>query len=358
MNLSIGIVGFPNVGKSTLFNALLQREAALVANYPFTTIEPNVGVVEVPDERLRKLATRLNIEKMVPAVVKFYDIAGLVKNAHQGEGLGNQFLSHIREVDLILLVLRAFENPQVIKEEPINPQEEAKTLLTELALKDLEVLERALSSRKKIHESKSVPSEVEVLSKAVAILNTDGLLAQKDWSHVEIETLKQFTPLTLKPILFLLNVSEADLALPVEQIVHKFNFSYVPIKIISARLEFELSLLSPDEQKEYLESLGLKHSPLEDLIKEVYDRLGLITFFTTTGGKEVRAWSLRKGTPVLLAAAEVHTDFKEHFIKAEVIPYSIFSETGSWQKAREWGQTQIVGKDYLINDGDVIEFKI
>lgn len=318
MNLSVGIVGLPNVGKSTLFNALLKKQQALAANYPFATIEPNVGVVPVPDERLVRLAeitknehSMSNLPPIKPATVEFVDIAGLVKGASEGAGLGNKFLAHIREVRIIAHVVRVFEDSNVVKEASVDPKSDYEIVRTELGLADL--------------DSKGEP------------------LAQK-------------------PEIIVLNVSEADYnPESISRLIDEYsNLLQTPEEktiVISAKIEEELAALSEEEQRQYLISLGLAESGLERLIKKAYAELGLISFLTA-GEKEVRAWTLRAGTPALRASSEIHTDFEKNFIKAEVVSYLDFIDSGGWRGSRAAGKARLEGRDYIVNDGDVIEFKI
>ncbi len=315
MNLSVGIVGLPNVGKSTLFNALLKRQQALVANYPFATIEPNVGVVPVPDERLNKLAeivlqtTKIN-PPIKPATVNFVDIAGLVKGASEGAGLGNKFLSHIREVSVIAHVVRVFEDSDIVKEGSVSPADDYKVVRTELELADLE--KGGEISKKK---------EIIVLNVAENEYNPDSIknITQKYSDLLSIEPQR--------------------------------------ITVISAKIEAELAGLSEEEQKEYLKDLGLISSGLERLIQKAYEELGLISFLTA-GEKEVRAWTISKGQNALEAAGEIHTDFMKKFIKAEVVNYEDFIANNGWKGSREAGKARLEGKDYIVQDGDVVDFKI
>ena len=320
MSLSVGIVGLPNSGKSTLFNALLSRQIAQVAEYPFTTIEPNTGVVEVPDERLKALLRIITDEKrlpvgkagidteikVVPAAINFIDIAGLVKGAHQGEGLGNKFLSHIREVDAIVQVLRAFENPNVAHVSgKIDPVEDAQIVNLELELAEIK-----------------------------------------------------------KPVIYVLNLDEKQLTSEsVNQLTRELS-SHLVIQSSSylisvcAKLEADLADLSTEEKKEYLNEAGVEESGLDKLIKAAYKLLDLITFFTIKGGKQIQAWPLRRGETALRAAETVHTDFAKGFIKAEVISFDNLVGAGGWRKAQELGKTRFEGKDYVMQDGDVVEFKV
>ena len=322
MSLSVGIIGLPNVGKSTLFNALLKKQQALAANYPFATIEPNVGVVPVPDERLAKLAEVVHTEKIVPATVKFVDIAGLVKGASTGEGLGNKFLAHIREVDAIAMVLRDFSDENVIRAGSENPKSDAEVLETELILADLQTVEKSKEPlAKRIAES---------LQKAVPV---------RDMSFTDEEMLvvKQMNLLTIKPVILVLNVDEDKLGK---------RDGYI---VLSAKLESELG----DEIKD----LGILESGLEQLIKKSYEILELQSFLTA-GEIEARAWTIKKGTKAPQAAGVIHADFEKHFIKADVIYWEDFITLGGWAKAREVGKVRMEGKEYVMTEGDVVEFKV
>ncbi len=331
MSLSVGIVGLPNVGKSTLFNALLKKQQAYVANFPFATIEPNVGVVPVPDVRLARLAEIVKeSEKMdqlppeVPATVTFVDIAGLIAGAHKGEGLGNKFLAHIREVDTIAHVIRAFSDPDIIREGSVNPKDDFEIVKTELDLADYEMQDRASAKASSGKPEQGLP----LFSK--------------------------------KPILVVLNVDEEDLK-NTSTLEHKYTSEFGiekdQVVVISAKVEAELAELAMDEQKEYLQALGIGQSGLERLAQKAFKTLGLITFLTA-GVKEVRAWTLSAGTPAVKASGVIHTDFISKFIKAEVVKFSDFIEVGGWKKARELGKSRLEGRDYIVQDGDVIEFKI
>lgn len=367
MKLSIGIVGLPNVGKSTLFNALLKKQVADVANYPFCTIEPNVGVVEVPDERLLVLAKIVNTQKIVPAVVEFYDIAGLVKGASEGQGLGNKFLSHIREVAAIAHVVRLFDDKNVAHvSDKINPSDDIKTIETELILADLQSLEKIKNSKVKTDSEKL---KVEIAKLLSDKLNQGIPVRNIQLSDEEKQVIKEFNLLTAKPVIYVFNVSENQLEKKpeieekIKEILEKCHPELVSgsqknnYLYLSAKLESEIVILSDEEQKQYLKQYGLEESGLNRLIKQAYKTLGLISFLTA-GEKEVRAWTIKKGTLAPQASSVIHSDFEKHFIKADVIPYEKFVEVGGWINAREKGFVQIVGKDYEIKDGDVVEFKV
>lgn len=351
MNLSVGIVGLPNAGKSTLFNALLKKQVAFAANYPFATIEPNVGIVPVPDKRLEVIAKIVHSGTIIPATVKFVDIAGLVSGASKGEGLGNKFLAHIREVDLICHVLRSFSDPSVVHVAgEVDWKRDKEIVETELILADLQTLDKQTEPR--MNGTKEDWKCWELIK-----LLRDGL--SKGKSAVEIiadeEDRKVVSPLqllTMKPVLFVFNVGENELkdqlqgpALNTDKIV------------ISANIESELASLSEEEQIAYLKELGLEKSGLERLIQKAYQKLNLISYLTG-GEKEARAWTIAKGTRAPQAAAVIHTDFEKHFIKADIIPYPVFVECNGWTVAREKGKVNTVGREYIVNDGDVIEFKI
>ena len=353
MNLSIGIVGLPNVGKSTLFNALLKKQSAFVANYPFATIEPNIGIVPVPDSRLFKLAEiekdehkMDNLPPIVPATVKFVDIAGLVKGAAEGEGLGNKFLSHIREVDAIFQVVRYFKTSDVhhVSGSP-NPDSDLQTINTELILADIQTLEKQTGPKK--NATKEDLIKWEGIKKLREGLNNDMFARDVNLSDEERIQTKELQLLTSKPMFIVANVDEEDLN-------KEFSENTVAI---SAKIESELAQLTEEEQKDYLLELGLKESGLERIIKKGYELLNLISFLTA-GEKEVRAWTIEKGTDAVSAAGTIHTDFIKKFIKAEVVSFEDFVESNGWKKARELGKTRFEGKTYSVEDGDVIEFKI
>ncbi|MFH1833309.1 MAG: redox-regulated ATPase YchF [Candidatus Levyibacteriota bacterium] len=356
MALAIGIVGLPNVGKSTLFNALLKKQAAFVANFPFATIEPNVGIVPVPDKRLEVLADivagnpstslRTSRPPVVPATVRFVDIAGLVKGAAKGQGLGNKFLSHIREVDAICEVVRHFKDKDVIHVggEP-NPESDKSIVNTELMLADLQTLEKQQGPKK--IASKDEIIRFSAIGKLKKTLDEGKLARECKLNDEEKILVKDLALLTFKPIIYVANVDESDL---------KNNFGEDTIAI-SAKIEQELSELSESEQKEYLLELGLKEQGLERLVKKAYETLNLISFLTA-GEKEVRAWTIQKGMKAVEAAGVIHTDFIANFIKAEAVFFDDFVQSGGWKRARELGKARMEGRDYIVKDGDVVEFKI
>lgn len=367
MNLSVGIVGLPNVGKSTLFNALLKKQAAFVANYPFATIEPNVGIVPVPDPRLQKLAEITKEEEKMqelppikPATVNFVDIAGLVKGASEGAGLGNKFLSHIREVSIIAHVVRAFEDADIIREGSIDPKSDYETINTELMLADLQTVKQAQGRAKKFQKQ----SEKDAIDKLYKGLDSGKPAREIELTDEEKEFTDTFFLLSQKPELIVLNVSENDYS---EEKFGEIYSRYTSISsvdkmvVISAKIEAELAELSEEEQKAYLADLGLQTSGLERLIKKAYETLGLISFLTA-GEKEVRAWTIRQGSTSLMASGTIHTDFMKNFIKAEVVSFGDFvppaGGLGGWKKAREQGRARFEGRDYIMQDGDVVEFKI
>lgn len=361
MNISVGIVGLPNVGKSTLFNALLKKQQALAANYPFATIEPNVGIVPVPDERLNKLAEiTMEEEKMSslpplkPATVEFVDIAGLVKGASEGEGLGNKFLSHIREVRVIAHVVRAFEDSNVIREGSTDTASDYDTIKTELILADLQSIEKALENRK------MEPFRKDVLTKLSMGFNEGRRAIDILVTPEEQEAVRDLFLLTNKPEIIVLNVSEDMLASSesvISEYSQKLGIDASKLTVICAQVEAELATLDETEQKEYLESLGVEKSGLENLIQKAYQELGLISFLTA-GEKEVRAWTMRRGDNAMQASGEIHTDFMKKFIKAEIVGYADFVENRGWKGSREKGRARLEGKEYVMRDGDIVEFKI
>lgn len=344
MNFSIGIVGFPNVGKSTLFKALTKKTVE-IADYPFTTIHPNKGIIEVPDERLEKIAQIIKPEKTTPTTIEFIDIAGLVKGAHRGEGLGNQFLAEIRNCNAVLMVARGFKSEKVENVlGEINPQKEIDFLKTELLMKDLETLEKILPKiETDIKKDKKFLKKFELLTKIKNSVSKGNLISEIDLKEEEKKEIEQYQFLTQKPIIFALNIENEQ------------NFSNLPFNYLAINFkeESEISELSEAEIKELKIS-----SHLDKLIIKCYNVLELITFFTVAGGKEVRAWTIKKGKTAPEAGKIVHSDFQEKFIRAEVIPWNKLIDAGGWSKAKEKGLIKNVGKDYLVEDGDIIEFKI
>lgn len=361
--LKVGIVGLPNVGKSTLFNALLKKRVALSANYPFATIEPNTGIVAVPDERLLKLAEVVKQEEkmdslppLVPAVVEFVDIAGLVKGASTGAGLGNQFLSHIREVDAIVHVLRDFEDANIVREGSSNPKSDREIIETELALSDLQVLEKLILGADKEARTTKDPldaQKLEILKNIQTELSDGKMLGKYNVGDERLKGWFQTLPLlSIKPILYVFNVDEGSLSHKLEH--ETLNENEL---IISAKIEEELAELSEEEKLEYLKELGVSETGLERLIKKAYNLLGLISFLTA-GKKEVRAWTVKKGSKAPQASAAIHTDFEKKFIRAQVIDYQKYIESGGLINAKSKGWLRTEGKDYEVKDGDVIEFLI
>lgn len=360
MGLQIGIVGLPNVGKSTLFNALTKSKGAKTANYPFCTIEPNVGVVEVPDERLTKLASVVHPEKVIPAIIEFVDIAGLVKGAAKGEGLGNKFLSHIRSCDAILEVVRVFENKDIQHvSETVDPKSDIEVIHAELILADLETVQKRLSELEKKARSNDKESMIKRdLTKKLEQELSQGKMAREIPFHEEEQVLLfDLHLLTQKPILFAVNLAENEItALPLENLRKKLSlFEDAEIIPVSAKVEEELQDLDPDSAKIFLEDLGLKESTLNALIRKSYDVLGLQTYFTA-GKKEVKAWTIKKGWKAPKAAGVIHSDFEKGFIRAEVCSWQDFLELGGEAKCRESGKLRLEGKDYVMREGDVVHF--
>ena len=361
--MKLGIVGLPNVGKSTLFNAITNA-GAQSANYPFCTIEPNVGVVAVPDKRLDKLAEMYEPEKFTPATIEFVDIAGLVKGAAQGEGLGNKFLSNIREVDAIVHVVRCFEDSDIVHVDgSVDPARDIETINVELILSDLELLERRIEKTKKMLKAdKKYQDELTFFERVKAALE-QGLSARSvECTEDEVKLLETVALLTNKPIIYAANLSENDFKAGVEgnkflkvveDIASKENAKVLPI---SAQIEAEISELDLDEKKLFLADLGLSESGLDRLIAACYDLLGLISFLTA-GKPEVRAWTITKGTKAPGAAGKIHTDFERGFIRAEVVAFDDLISCGSLSVAKEKGLVRSEGKDYVMKDGDVVLFR-
>ncbi|MFN4012394.1 MAG: redox-regulated ATPase YchF [Aquificaceae bacterium] len=363
--LSVGIVGLPNVGKSTLFNALIQAAKAAAANYPFCTIEPNVGTVEVPDKRLYEIARLERSRKVVPTFIEFVDIAGLVRNASKGEGLGNQFLAHIREVDAIAMVLRCFENPEVVHVEgSVDPIRDAQIIDLELIAKDIETVEKRMEKVGKMARigDKRAREELSMLENIRSILERMEPI-RKHSSKLDPELLdyakRNLFLLTAKSLMYVANVSEWDL--PEGNEFSKRVFEYAkeegaPAVLICAKLEEELISLEPEEREELLKSYSLEEPGLSKLIREAYKLLDLITFFTA-GEKETRAWTVKRGTKAPQAAGKIHSDFERGFIAAEVINYEDYIKVGSLSKAKELGLVRLEGRDYEIKDGDIVYFR-
>ena len=361
--MKLGIVGLPNVGKSTLFNSLT-KAGAESANYPFCTIDPNVGIVPVPDERLDVLAKMHNSAKIVPAVIEFVDIAGLVKGASKGEGLGNQFLSNIREVDAIVHVVRCFENTNIVHVDgSIDPLRDIETINLELVFSDIEILDRRIARASKgANNDKALAKEVAFAKQLKEFLEQGNLAINYEVDDEDLELiLKGYNLLTAKPVIYAANVSEDDLAddgannayvAKVREFAKSTNSEAF---VICAQIEQEIAELDDDEKKMFLEDLGLTESGLEKLIKASYSLLGLISYLTS-GVTETRAWTINKGTKAPQAAGKIHTDFERGFIRAEVVSYDHLVEFGSKAKAKEKGLVRSEGKEYVVQDGDVVEF--
>ncbi len=363
--LRLGIVGLPNVGKSTLFNALTSSQAAAAENYPFCTVEPNVGVALVPDPRLERLNEIVKPKKKVGAVVEFVDIAGLVKGASQGEGLGNQFLSHIREVDAVVHVIRCFDDPDVVHVMgPVDPVRDHDVITSELALADLAVVERRLEKTRKSARAgdKEAQAELIVLERVMTELNAGRGAREAGEGEEAVKFLRQLGLLTAKPILYAANVNEADLTvgggewigrLKTAVQTHHEEAEIVPF---SAKFEAELGQLGGEERKEYLASAGVSEPGLDRLIHAGYRLLGLQTFFTV-GETEVRAWTMHRGDTAFDAAGEIHSDFQRGFIRAETVGFEEFVKAGSYKTAREQGLVRSEGRDYVVKDGDILLFR-
>lgn len=358
MSLQIGIVGLPNVGKSTLFNALLKQQVALAANYPFATIDPNVGIAEVPDHRLPVLAEVVKTKVIKPATIEFVDIAGLVKGASQGEGLGNQFLSHIRETAAIAHVLRSFSDADIIREGAVSPLEDLSVIRTELQLADLSTLEKQREPK-----GSTTPQEKEtwtIVQSFKQQIETGKMLSPDQFSNAETRVAKELNLLSAKPEIFVFNVDEEQLAdseLLRKQFAQELKVQLQQVVIISARIESELAVLDEADQKQYLQDLGLEHSGLERLAAVAYQTLKLQSFLTA-GEVEVRAWTIKQGTAAPDAAAVIHTDFKKKFIKANIASYDDFVEYRGWKGVREVGKMRQEGREYVMREGDVVEFAI
>jgi len=358
MSLSVGIVGLPNVGKSTTFNALLKRKQAAASNFPFCTIDPNVGVVSVPDERLEQLARVSKSKKIVPTAIEFLDIAGLVAGAHKGEGLGNKFLSHIREVDAIIEVVRAFQNSDIIHVAgKVSPADDIATINLELIMADLQAAENRLNKLVKDAKSgdKKIILEKQILEKIKAELEQERSVRDMQFTDEEKQAIKPYNFLTAKPLLYLINVDEKNQGIqsPIGDWIPK----QTPHIIINAQIESEIAELPESEQAEYKKELGITETGLDKLITASYKLLNLITFLTS-GEPETRAWTVRQGALAPEAAGVIHTDFIKGFIRAEVIPWQDFIACGGWSKAKEKGLVRTEGKTYEVKDGDTCYFLI
>lgn len=361
--LRAGIVGLPNVGKSTLFNALTSSKNAQSANYPFCTIEPNVGVVIVPDERLNKLKVLVKTQTVIPTAIEFVDIAGLVKGASKGEGLGNQFLHNIREVDAIIQVVRCFDDENTIHVSgKVNPIDDIETINTELALADMASVEKRIARIQKQVKGgdKEAILEYKVLEKLMKLLEDAKFINLKDhFEDDELIVAKNSHLMSTKPVIYAANVAESDLATGnsyVEQVKEYAKTHSADVVVISAKIEEELAELSKEEAVEYLKELGVEDSGINRMVKSVYHLLDLRTYITA-GEKEVRAWTIPAGAKAPQAAGVIHTDFEKGFIRAEVTAYNDFIACGSYAVAREKGLTRLEGKDYIVQDGDIMHFR-
>ncbi|NCC95626.1 MAG: redox-regulated ATPase YchF [Synergistales bacterium] len=360
--MKLGIVGLPNVGKSTLFNAITSAGAE-ASNYPFCTIEPNIGVVAVPDERLEILSRMFKSEKITPAVVEFFDIAGLVKGASKGEGLGNTFLSHIREVNAIAHVVRCFDDEDIVHVDgDVNPIRDIETIELELVLADLETVERhVVKTERNARNDKSLRSYLELVMRVKEVLEAGRMIRTMDLTEEEERDIRGLNLLTSKPVIYVANVAEDQIGkaeenphvIAVREYAEKFGCEVVSV---CGKIEAEIAELEPEEKKEFLSDLGLEDSGLDRLVRAGYRLLGLISFLTA-GEKESRAWTIKKGFKAPQAAGTIHTDFERGFIKAQVVSYSDLVELGGLAEAKAKGLVRMEGKDYVMKDGDVVEFR-